>query len=75
MLREENAPAVRVARGDRAVHLTPDDFEVYRSEQVTRTATVLLVDMSRSMLLRGCFLGCQESGGRARHADPNAVPA
>ena len=60
MLREENAPAVRVARGDRAVHLTPDDFEVYRSEQVTRTATVLLVDMSRSMLLRGCFLACKK---------------
>ncbi|HSL75689.1 MAG TPA: VWA domain-containing protein [Candidatus Limnocylindrales bacterium] len=63
MLREENAPAVRSARaaqGDRAVHLMPDDFEVYRSEQLTRTATVLLVDMSRSMLLRGCFLAAKK---------------
>jgi uncharacterized protein with von Willebrand factor type A (vWA) domain len=63
MLREENAPAVtavRAARGDRAVHLTPHDFEVYRSEQLTRTATVLLVDMSRSMLLRGCFLAAKK---------------
>jgi uncharacterized protein with von Willebrand factor type A (vWA) domain len=60
MLREENAPAARRARGDRAVHLTPDDFEVYRSEQLTRTATVLLVDMSRSMLLRGCFLAAKK---------------
>jgi uncharacterized protein with von Willebrand factor type A (vWA) domain len=63
MLREDNAPAVRAvraSRGDRAVHLTPDDFEVYRSEQVTRTATVLLVDMSRSMLLRGCFLAAKK---------------
>jgi uncharacterized protein with von Willebrand factor type A (vWA) domain len=63
MLREENAPALRAIRashGDRVLHLTPDDFEVYRSEQVTRTATVLLVDMSRSMLLRGCFLAAKK---------------
>jgi uncharacterized protein with von Willebrand factor type A (vWA) domain len=63
LLREENAPVLRAARarqGDRAVHLTPDDFEVYRSEQLTRTATVLLVDMSRSMLLRGCFLAAKK---------------
>jgi uncharacterized protein with von Willebrand factor type A (vWA) domain len=63
MLREENAPAARAARaarGERAVRLTPDDFEVYRSEQLTRTATVLLVDMSRSMLLRGCFLAAKK---------------
>ena len=63
MLRDENAPAARshrAVRGDRAVHLVPDDFEVYRSEQLTRTATVLLVDMSRSMLLRGCFLAAKK---------------
>ena len=63
MLREENAPparSARAARGDRAIHLVPDDFEVYRSEQLTRTATVLLVDMSRSMLLRGCFLAAKK---------------
>ncbi len=58
------------ARGERAggawrwrrrgVRLTPDDFEVYRTEQLTRTATVLLVDMSRSMLLRGCFLAAKK---------------
>ena len=42
------------------MHLTPDDFEVYRTEQLTRTATVLLVDMSRSMLLRGCFLAAKK---------------
>ena len=63
MLREENAPAIRETRaaaGDRAIRLTPGDFEVYRSEQVTRTATVLLVDMSRSMLLRGCFLAAKK---------------
>ena len=63
LLREENAPAIRRARaagGDRAIRLKPDDFEVYRTEQLTRTATVLLVDMSRSMLLRGCFLAAKK---------------
>ena len=63
LLRDENAPVVlssRRATGERAIHLTPDDFEVYRSEQLTRTATVLLVDMSRSMLLRGCFLAAKK---------------
>jgi uncharacterized protein with von Willebrand factor type A (vWA) domain len=60
LVRDENAPTVRAARGDRAVHLRPDDFEVYRTEQMTRTATVLLVDMSRSMLLRGCFLAAKK---------------
>jgi uncharacterized protein with von Willebrand factor type A (vWA) domain len=60
MVRDENAPAARAARGERGVRLTPDDFEVYRTEQLTTTATVLLVDMSRSMLLRGCFLAAKK---------------
>jgi uncharacterized protein with von Willebrand factor type A (vWA) domain len=60
MLRDENAPATRAARGDRGIRLVPDDFEVYRTEQLTTTATVLLVDMSRSMLLRGCFLAAKK---------------
>ncbi len=58
--RPENAPATRAARGDRGVQLAPADFEVFRTEQMTRTATVLLVDMSRSMLLRGCFLAAKK---------------
>jgi uncharacterized protein with von Willebrand factor type A (vWA) domain len=33
---------------------------VYRTEQLTQTSTVLLVDMSRSMLLRGCFLAAKK---------------
>jgi uncharacterized protein with von Willebrand factor type A (vWA) domain len=37
------------------INLTPDDFEVYRSELVTQTATVLMVDLSWSMALRGSF--------------------
>ena len=58
--REENAPAVRAAGGDRRSASRPTDFEVFRTEQLTRTSTVLLVDMSRSMLLRGCFLAAKK---------------
>jgi uncharacterized protein with von Willebrand factor type A (vWA) domain len=60
IVREENTPAARAARGEHGVRLIPDDFEVYRTEQLTSTATVLLVDMSRSMLLRGCFLAAKK---------------
>ncbi len=60
LVRDENAPAARAARGERAVRLQPGDFEVFRTEQLTSTATVLLVDMSRSMLLRGCFLAAKK---------------
>ena len=37
------------------VQLHPDDFEIYRSEQITSTATAMLVDLSWSMALRGSF--------------------
>ena len=64
LLREENAPSTRASRtspdGRAAVRLAPSDLEVYRTEELTRTATVLLVDMSRSMLLRGCFLAAKK---------------
>ena len=36
------------------MRIAPDDFEVHRSEETTLSSTVLLLDMSRSMLLRGC---------------------
>ena len=36
------------------VRIAPGDFEVHRSEETTVSSTVLLLDMSRSMLLRGC---------------------
>lgn len=37
------------------VRLKADDFEIYRSEQITSTATAMLVDLSWSMALRGSF--------------------
>jgi uncharacterized protein with von Willebrand factor type A (vWA) domain len=51
-----------VRGGGRAgrVQLEPGDFEVYETDARSRVATVLLVDMSRSMLLRGCFLAAKK---------------
>ena len=37
------------------VKLSPDDFEVYRNEHMTRASTVVLLDQSRSMGLFGSF--------------------
>ena len=37
------------------VRIQPEDFSVYRTEQMTESSIVLMVDMSRSMILRGCF--------------------
>lgn len=55
--RPENAPGRRVGP---ALSLAAEDLEVARTEALTRTSTVLLVDMSRSMLLRGCFVAAKK---------------
>jgi uncharacterized protein with von Willebrand factor type A (vWA) domain len=63
LLRPENAPAragSAAGRRPQPIRLAPADFAVYRTEESTRTATVLLVDMSRSMLLRGCFVAAKK---------------
>ena len=40
--------------------LDPRDFECIRTEHLTECSTVLMVDMSRSMILRGCFLAAKK---------------
>jgi uncharacterized protein with von Willebrand factor type A (vWA) domain len=42
------------------MRLVPDDFEVYHHELVTQSATVIVLDMSRSMFLRGCILAAKK---------------
>lgn len=42
------------------VRLRPDDFTVSRTELTTQSATAILVDVSRSMLFRGCFLAAKK---------------
>jgi uncharacterized protein with von Willebrand factor type A (vWA) domain len=41
------------------VRLRAGDLEVYRTEYLTQSATVLMLDMSRSMPLRGCFVAAK----------------
>jgi len=42
------------------VRIQPTDFEVYRTELQTQSSTVLMIDMSRSMLLRGCWAAAKK---------------
>jgi uncharacterized protein with von Willebrand factor type A (vWA) domain len=47
---------VRRAGSGLPVRLHPDDFEVIETEALTRSATVLLLDLSLSMPMRGRFV-------------------
>src|SRR5438128_8212398 len=42
------------------VPIAPQDFTVHRPEHSTQASTVLMIDMSRSMFLRGCFLAAKK---------------
>jgi uncharacterized protein with von Willebrand factor type A (vWA) domain len=42
------------------VRITQEDFEIERTEQVTRAATVLMLDVSLSMEMRGRFLAAKK---------------
>lgn len=42
------------------LQLTVSDFEVFRTEQASNSATVLMVDLSRSMPMRGCFTAAKK---------------
>ncbi len=42
------------------VTIEPSDFVVHRTEHSTQASTVLMIDMSRSMFLRGCFLAAKK---------------
>jgi uncharacterized protein with von Willebrand factor type A (vWA) domain len=52
--------ALRREGPGRPVHLQTNDFEVYRSELAATCATVLMIDMSRSMPLRGYFYAAKK---------------
>jgi uncharacterized protein with von Willebrand factor type A (vWA) domain len=55
-LRETVMNAVERQGAGAPVQLAPADFEVYRTELRTQAATVVMLDMSRSMLNNGYFL-------------------
>ncbi|HET9075351.1 MAG TPA: hypothetical protein VFN68_00340 [Acidimicrobiales bacterium] len=52
--------AVGRAGAGTPVRLSPDDFEVERTESLTSTATVLAIDLSLSMPMRGNFLAAKK---------------
>ena len=47
--------AVQRNGAGKPVKIGADDFEVYRTEYITRSSTVLMIDMSRSMFLNEYF--------------------
>ncbi len=52
--------AVERAGATVPVELRPEDLEIYRPEHMTRSATVLLLDQSRSMDISGAFLAAKK---------------
>ena len=59
--RSAQAEGARQWQGKRAVpKLKVDDFEVYKVDASTQAATVLMLDMSRSMPLRGNFYSAKK---------------
>ncbi|MEA2623360.1 MAG: hypothetical protein QOH61_2270 [Chloroflexota bacterium] len=60
LTRADNSVDARSGREGERLLLDPSDFAVFQTEELSDAATVLLVDMSRSMLLRGCFLAAKK---------------
>ena len=56
------------------VRLQPADFEVIPTEYMTQSSTVLMIDMSRSMLLRGCFLAAKKVALALNHLIRSQFP-
>ncbi len=56
------------------VKLQTDDFEIYRSELITETATVLMVDLSWSMALRGSFQSAKKVAMALHNLISSAYP-
>ncbi|MEX0942603.1 MAG: hypothetical protein WD002_08665 [Pseudomonadales bacterium] len=56
------------------VKLRAEDFEIYRSELITQTATVLMVDLSWSMALRGSFQSAKKVAMALHNLISSAYP-
>jgi uncharacterized protein with von Willebrand factor type A (vWA) domain len=52
--------AITRSGGGTPVHLTPDDFEIERTETLTKSSTVLMLDLSLSMPMRDNFLAAKK---------------
>ena len=56
------------------VQLKTEDFEIYRSELITQTTTVLMVDLSWSMALRGSFQSAKKVAMALHHLISSVYP-
>lgn len=56
------------------VKLKLEDFEIYRSEFITQTSTVLMVDLSWSMALRGSFQSAKKVAMALHNLITSAYP-
>ena len=56
------------------IKLRSEDFEVYQSELITQTATVLMVDLSWSMALRGSFQSAKKVAMALHNLISSAYP-
>jgi uncharacterized protein with von Willebrand factor type A (vWA) domain len=52
--------ALQRTGGGTPVHISPEDFEVERTEVLTRSSTVLMLDLSLSMPMRDNFLAAKK---------------
>ncbi|MEY2434391.1 MAG: hypothetical protein QOC92_4116 [Acidimicrobiaceae bacterium] len=52
--------AIQRSGGGTPVHLSPDDFEIERTEHLTKTSSVLMLDLSLSMPMRDNFLAAKK---------------
>lgn len=56
------------------VHVLPADFEVYKTELLTSSSTVLMLDMSRSMILRNCWAAAKKVALALNHLITSQYP-
>lgn len=66
--------ALRRTGGGTPVDLHPDDFEIERTEHLTRSSTVLMLDLSMSMPMRDNFLPAKKVAMALHHLISTQFP-
>ncbi len=66
--------AVKRTGGGVPVELSPDDFEIERTEHLTRSSTVLMLDLSMSMPMRDNFLPAKKVAMALHHLISSQFP-
>ena len=66
--------AIRRQGGGTPVALHPDDFEIERTEHLTRSSTVLMLDLSMSMPMRDNFLPAKKVAMALHHLISSQFP-